>query len=131
MKRFIKWLFLGNSIVTLPFGILVLLKPAAMFSTFGIPLDLGGQLIARGYGATLVGYGLIFLLMRNTTDARMGKSLLFASFAFNLLEAIIQLAGVIEGTAVAFIWGTILIHLLFAVLSALWIFKLQSAMATK
>ncbi|MCJ7468414.1 MAG: hypothetical protein MUO53_17175 [Maribacter sp.] len=130
MKKLVRWLFLGNSIVTLPFGILALLKPAAMFSTFGIPLDVGGQLIARGYGATLVGYGLIFLLMRNTIDAGMGKSLLFASFVFNLLEAVIQLAGVVEGTAVSLIWGTILIHVLFAMLSAFWLLKFRSAMAT-
>lgn len=57
-----KQIFLANSLLTLPFGIIALAIPGEIFSAFGITLDTGGQLIARGYAATLVGYGLVFLI---------------------------------------------------------------------
>jgi hypothetical protein len=53
----VRLLFIVNTLLTLPFGVLALAAPSALFAQFGIQLDAGGALIARGYGATLVAFG--------------------------------------------------------------------------
>jgi hypothetical protein len=86
----VKMLLVVNGLLTLPFGIAALAMPTALFAQFGLQLDAGGSLIARGYGATLVAYGLVLLLMRATIDAGTVTVLLSSMALFNAIEAIIQ-----------------------------------------
>jgi hypothetical protein len=113
-----KNLFLANCLLTLPFGIIALAIPGEIFSTFGVTLDTGGQLIARGYAATLVGYGLVFWYLRANTSPEVLRPLLAASTAFNAIETIIQSAAAFNGTVPPIIWSTIIPHLLLTILSA-------------
>jgi hypothetical protein len=64
----IKSLFILNTLLTFPFGVLALAMPATLFVQFGLQLDAAGKLIARGHGATLVAYGVILYLMRQSVD---------------------------------------------------------------
>lgn len=117
MKRLIYGLFLTNSILTLPFGFLLLIIPGAMFSSYGITLDAGGELVARGYGATLVGYGLVFYFLRNISEIGVVKSLLLAALVFNLIEAVIQTAAASKGIVLPVIWVTVVLHAIVTILS--------------
>ena len=110
-----KILFTVNAILTLPFGILALILPEPVFAGYGIVLNDGGQLIARGYAATLIGYGLIYFSMRSVS-ADMARPLLFASLIFNLIEAVIQGAAGLNSVALPAIWGTVAAHSVMAVL---------------
>ncbi len=113
-----KNLFLVNALLTLPFGIIALAIPGEIFSSFGVTLDTGGQLIARGYAATLVGYGLVFWLLRANTHPEVIRPLLIASAAFNAIETVIQSAAAFNGTVPPVIWSTIIPHFILTVISA-------------
>lgn len=112
-----KYLSIANAVLTVPFGIAALIAPAAVFSGFGIELDPGAELIARGYAATCIGYGLIFWLLRDNSFPNVTKALLLGSILFNLIEATIQCIGGLAGTASPGIWGTALAHSLMTLLS--------------
>lgn len=109
-----KVLFLVNGLLTLPLGILALIAPAEFFSPFGITLDVEAQLVARGYAATLIGYGMIYLSLRSRSEAGLVKPLLLAAVVFNSIEAIIQAAAGAQGIVLPIIWGTVAIHGLLA-----------------
>ncbi len=117
-----KILFIINAILTLPFGVLALIAPGPVFAGFGVGLDAGGQLIARGYAATLVAYGLIYLLVRGNAEQDVKKVLLIAAAVFNLIEAVIQgLAGA-DGIASSMIWGNVVTHAVVSV-ACLWAWR--------
>lgn len=115
----IKPLFLANSLLTLPFAILILAIPATLFANFGLELDAGGVLVARGYGATLAGYGLAYWGLRNISGTVEQKALLLAAIAFNLIEAIIQSMAALDGIVLPMIWGTIVLHVILFLLCGL------------
>jgi len=111
-----KILFTINAILTLPFGIIALFFPEAVFEGFGIVLNDGGQLIARGYAATLIGFGLLFFLFRNESKSEFIKPLLLSALIFNSIEAIIQGIAGINSVALPVIWGTVVAHSIMAIL---------------
>ena len=80
----VRILLVLNTLLTLPFGIAALFSPDRLFAEFGLSLDAAGCLVARGYGATLVGFGTLLFLLRKTTDPGVVRSLLVALFLFNL-----------------------------------------------
>jgi hypothetical protein len=113
----VKGLFIANVLLTFPFGLLALAAPAALFAQFGLRLDDAGQLIARGYGATLVAYGVVLFLARQSSDGRTVGAFLLSMALFNAIEAVIQGIAGIQGIAAAIIFGNVAIHALVAVLS--------------
>lgn len=106
----IKVLFIVNALLTLPFGVLALIAPETLFQQFGLDLSPAGVLIARGYAATLIAYGLVLFLMRNTRDPGTLKAFLYSMVIFNLVETIIQGVAGSRGVANAMIWATAVIH---------------------
>jgi len=106
----IRVLFIINALLTIPFGILALIAPEALFLKFGMDLPPAGVLVARGYAATLISYGLVLFLMRNTTDRSALKAFLYSMAIFNLIETIIQGIAGTRGVANAMIWGTAVTH---------------------
>ena len=106
----IKVLFIVNALLTLPFGVLALIEPETLFRQFGLDLNPAGALLARGYATTLVAYGMVLFLMRNTRDAGTSKAFLYSMVIFNLVETIIQGVAGTRGVANAMIWVTAVIH---------------------
>ena len=117
----VRILLLLNTVLTLPFGLAVLISPEGLFAEFGLSLDAAGCLVARGYGTTLVGFGTLLLLLRKTTDPGVVRSLLVALFLFNLIEATIQGIAGVHGIAHAVIFLNVALHgsVAFACLMAL------------
>ena len=106
----VKLLLIVNTLLTLPFGIAALAAPAEVFAQFGLKLDPGGMLIARGYSATLVGYGLVLWLLRHTSEATVAKPLLLSLVAFNGIEAVIQGVAGVQGLALPVIFANVGLH---------------------
>ncbi len=104
-----------NVLLTLPFGIAALISPDGLFAEFGLSLDAAGCLVARGYGATLVGFGTLLLLLRKTTDLGVIRSLLVALLLFNLIEATVQGIAGAHGIARAIIFLNVALHVSVAV----------------
>ena len=106
----VKSLFVLNALLTFPFGVLALAAPAALFAQFGLRLDAAGELIARGYGATLVAYGLVLYLERQSADRRTVRPFLLSMVLFNSIEAVIQGIAGVQGIAATMIFGNVAIH---------------------
>ena len=106
----VKLLLIVNALLTLPFGIAALAAPAEVFAQFGLTLDPAGSLIARGYSATLVGYGLVLWLLRRTSEAAVVKPLLLSAVAFNGIEAVIQGVAGVQGVALPIIFANVGLH---------------------
>jgi hypothetical protein len=99
-----------NALLTFPFGVLALLVPAAIFAPFGIRVDAGDALIARGYGATLVAYGWVLFGLRDVREPVTVRVLLVSMTLFNVVEATVQGIAGISGVAESAIWGTVGVH---------------------
>ena len=106
----VKFLLVLNTLLTLPFGVIALASPGALFAQFGLQLDPAGTLIARGYAATLVGYGLALLLLRTTADPRTAKVLLWSLVLFNAIESVIQGIAGMQGVAQPIILANAALH---------------------
>jgi hypothetical protein len=111
----VKILLIVNALLTLPFGVFALIMPLPVFAQFGVQLNDAGALVARGYGATLVGYGLLQFLLRESTNRDLVRSLLLSMAVFNTIEAIIQGAAGVQGVATKVIFGNVVIHAVVAV----------------
>jgi hypothetical protein len=108
-----------TGILVIPFGIAAVIAPVFVFGTFGMVVDPAVAGIVRGYGATALGYGIVFVMLRDSLPGPVTQALLLASVAFNGLEVIIQLPVALGGLANGMIWTTISGHALVAVLSVL------------
>jgi hypothetical protein len=126
----IKSLFILNALLTFPFGVLPLATPATLFAQFGLQLDAAGQLIARGYGATLVAYGAVLYLFRQSADGRTVRPFLLSMVLFNSIEAVIQGSAGVQGIAAKVIFGNVAIHAAVAVLSVIAFSRQQSMLRT-
>ena len=122
----VKTLFILNALLTFPFGVLALASPAALFAQFGLQLDAAGELIARGYGATLVAYGVVLYLERQSADRRTVRPFLLSMVLFNSIETVIQGIAGVQGIAATMIFGNVAIHSAVAVLSVIALSKQQS-----
>ena len=106
----VKFLLFLNTLLTLPFGVIALAVPEVLFAQFGLRLDAAGTLVARGYAATLVGYGLTLLLLRNTAEPRTAKVLLWSLVLFNAIEAVVQGIAGVQGVAQPIILANAALH---------------------
>ena len=100
--------------------------PAALFAQFGLQLDPAGELIARGYGATLVGYGVVLYLERQSSDRRTVRAFLLSMVLFNSIEAVIQGIAGVQGVAATTIFGSVAMHAVAAVLSIIALSRQQA-----
>lgn len=107
-----------NAFMVLPFAASVLIAPDFTFGQFGLDLGAEGAGVARGYGATALGWGIACALLAGTPHAEVRRAILAASLAFNLVEVLIQVPVALSGVASAMIWTTIVGHAVVAALSA-------------
>ncbi|MFN4192176.1 MAG: hypothetical protein ACK4FR_04480 [Tabrizicola sp.] len=113
-------LALLNALVVLPFAVSVLAAPDFTFAQFGIELGPEGAGVARGYGATALGWGLVCLMLARSAVAEVKRAVTLASLAFNAAEVLIQVPVAWSGIAGPMIWTTIVAHAGLAALS-LWL----------
>lgn len=116
-----------NAVMVLPFAACALAAPDFTFGLFGLDLGAEGAGVARGYGATALGWGLLCAMLSGTSDAAVRRSLLVASLAFNGAEVLLQVPIALSGIASAMIWSTIAGHAAIAVLGALGLARPRAA----
>jgi hypothetical protein len=108
-----------NALLVLPFAASVLVAPEFTFDQFGIDLGTEGAGVARGYGATALGWGLACALLSDATDPAVVRAVMLSSLVFNFVEVLVQIPVALSGIASAMIWTTITGHSVVAVLSVL------------
>ena len=109
---------LGNflvvkAVISLAFGIVLALMPAAAMALYGITLDPAGILMARSLGACMIGIGLICWLDRNA-DPQALQGITLALCIGDTVGFIVALLGQLSGLANALGWVNVVIWLLLA-----------------
>ena len=98
------------------FGLGFMLLPAQLSALYNVQLDDAGRYIARLYGATLFGFGLLNWFARDFVDGWVQRAVLTANFltaALGFLFSLMaQLGGVPGANALG--WSTVLLYLLLA-----------------
>jgi hypothetical protein len=110
---------------TLPFGIASVLAPEWLFLQFGVLLDPSGQLVAQGYGATLIALGIALWALRGVQLPQLHMPLLVGVLAFNSIETAVQALGGMAGIAKPIIFGNVGLHAVMATWCAVAIVRVK------
>lgn len=86
------------------FGLEFLLIPELALSQYGVPTEAHNLMQARYFGSTLLGFGLLLWLARNTQDAAAQRALLAATAVMNLLGLLLSLWSRLAGLQGLLAW---------------------------
>jgi hypothetical protein len=111
--------------VCLIFGIPMLMAPGLLMSMFGVNLDGGGPLMARLYGASLLGNLMLTWFGRNVaaSDARRAIHLL----VYDAIGFVVAFLAILSGMMNMLGWSVVLIYLVIALGFGHFLFKKPSA----
>jgi len=103
-----------KAIISLVYGIGMVLVPAAFLPLYGITLDPAGTFMARAVGATLIGIGLVCWFARNIADRAGLQGIILALFILDTIGFIVALHAQLSGLMNALGWSDVGIWLLLA-----------------
>jgi hypothetical protein len=116
-----------NAIVALVYGIVELLIPATMLALYGIVYSVSARLMAQYFGVTLIGVGLLMLLVRNVTDPAAQRAVIIAFLVSDIIGVIVSVIGTVSGVMSAVGWSAVVIYVLLALGFVYFLFKKPSA----
>ena len=104
------------AVVAFVFGLGFILMPAQLVSFYNVTLNDAGLLIAKLFGATLLGYGLLNWLGRDFHDEQARQALMTTNLASDTLGFIFALIGQLGGVSGvnSLGWSTVVIYLILA-----------------
>ena len=104
------------AVVAFVFGLGFILMPAQLVSFYNVTLNDAGILIARLFGATLLGYGLLNWFGRDFRDEQARQTLMLANLATDAIGFLFALLGQLGGVSGinSLGWSTVLIYLVLA-----------------
>jgi hypothetical protein len=108
-------LFTVNAIVSMAFGLAFVFVPAEVLAFYGVTLTPGTAVVARLFGAALVGYGVVGWLARNAPHSEALRAIVTGYFFGSTVGCVVALHGVLSGATNALGWSTLAIYALFAV----------------
>ena len=111
----IKNLMMIKAIVSIGFGIPMLLIPAKLLSLYGVTLDSNGIVMARLYGGALLGNFLLTWFSRNDTGSLTLKAAILYLFIYDGINFIVTLFAVITGVMSTFGFSAVAIYLFFTI----------------
>ena len=109
----LKTLFIINFVVCLVFGIGFVFLPEKVISLYGNEVVTGQfKFIGQLFGSSLLTFGVISWLARNSTESNARDAILLSFFLGDLVGFIISLINQISGVVNALNWSTVAIYLL-------------------
>ncbi len=103
-----------NTIVAGVFGLAFVLVPDTAMSLYGATLSPAGVLVARLFGAALLGYAVLSWFARNASESEARSAIVLAMFVGDALGFVVALLGQLSGVVNAVGWSTVAIYLLLA-----------------
>ena len=103
-----------STIITLVYGIVLVLTPATMLSLHGVTQGPGEKLMGQYFGAALTAVGLLTWVARNVADSCAERPIILALLISNVLGFIVSVLGTVSGTMNAVGWSAVGIYLLLA-----------------
>lgn len=107
-------LLIISTVVTLIYGIVLVLTPATMLSLHGVTQGPGEKLMGQFFGAALIAIGLLTWVARNVADSEAQQPIIVALLISNALGVIVSVMGTVSGVMNAVGWMPAAIYLLLA-----------------
>jgi FtsH-binding integral membrane protein len=111
----VRQFFAVGGLVAMVFGLAFLIGPQASLQMYGVETQPHNLMQARYFGSTLLAFGLILWLARNTRDEVAIRAMLIAGVLGNLVGALISLLAVMNRLQGPMAWGSVAIYTVFAV----------------
>ena len=104
-------LYAVNTVIAGVFGLSFSLAPAQTLAPYGVELPLAGLIVARLFGAALVGFAIVSWYMRSA-EAATQRNVAVAYALSDALGTVFAAWGVVTGATNALGWSTVLIYAL-------------------
>ncbi len=106
-------LLMAGAVVTLIFGLCLVLIPVALFSLYGITVTDAGIVLARLFGAAFLGFTVLNWSARNAADSEVLRGIVLANLLMDAVGFVVTLLGQLAGLANALGWSCVALYLLF------------------
>lgn len=107
-------LLIISTIVTLVYGIVLVLTPATVLSLYGITQGPGEKLMGQYFGAALIAVSLLTWVARNAAEPEAQSPIILALLISNVIGVIVSVLGTVSGVMSAVGWSAVGIYLLLA-----------------
>jgi hypothetical protein len=108
-------LMVVKAIVCLGFGVLLLAIPGQLMSLYGVTLQEGGVLMARLYGASLVGNLMLTWCSRNDPGSEALRAAVLGLFVYDAVGLVVAVVATLSGGMNVLGWSVVAIYLFFTV----------------
>lgn len=105
-------LFSASSVLAVVFGTVLVLAPEQLMSMFGITLGAGGQLVARLFGASLIGFAVIAWSSRDAPDSQARQATIIGMLTGVVGGFVITLFTKLGGSSNDMGWSIVILYLL-------------------
>jgi hypothetical protein len=106
-------LMVVKALVCLGFGVLLLAIPGLLMSLYGVTLQEGGILMARLYGAALVGNLMLTWFSRNDPGSEALRAVVLGLFVYDAIGLVVAVIATLSGVMNALGWSVVAIYLFF------------------
>ena len=106
-------LLMAGAVVTLIFGLSLVLIPGTLLSLYGITVNEAGILLARLFGAAFLGFTVLNWSARYAADDQVLRGIVLANLIMDAIGFIVTLLGQVAGLANALGWSSVALYLLF------------------
>lgn len=113
MRKIMFWV---NALLTLPVGLGILFFPVYVLGFLGSSIPESVQFVGRLCGLTMISYGFVFFLFRNSKDTETIRSIFITAGIFNIMMALIMGIAGKDGLISSIAWGLVIAHTFVAVL---------------
>jgi len=96
--------------IAIIYGVGFILVPGFVLTIYGMTADAALSLMARYFGLTLLGMGLITWLVRETTDGKALRGLLTGLSVQGVIGLLVSIWGTVNGTMNGMGWSGVLIY---------------------
>jgi len=103
------FLAIGAAIAII-YGVAFILVPEFVLATYGMTASAALDLMARYFGLTLLGMGLITWLVRETTDGKALRGLLTGLSVQGVIGVLVSIWATVNGTMNGMGWSAVLIY---------------------
>ncbi len=111
----LKNVMIAKALVCLSFGIPLLFIPVQIMNLYGLELDFGGMVMARLYGATLLGNLILMWFAREDSGSLSQRAIILQMFLYNGIGFVITLMATLTGVMNTFGWTAVAIYLFFTI----------------
>lgn len=101
--------------VCLVFGLQLLFVPSFLLELLGTTVGDGGTLMARAYGAALIGTLVLTWFARDVAESEARHPILLDLLVYDAIAFVVMIVAVISGVFNALGWGIVFVYLFFTV----------------